>query len=86
MDLVQVAKSVLATKQGCDVSNQCDKKKGKVIQRNYVMNDVGALRRAHVGISIISNPEVEAKQRNVSKAMSQMKADKKKDKKNKNNL
>ena len=44
-------------------------------------NDVGALRRAHVGISIISNPEVEAKQRNVSKAMSQAKADKKKDKK-----
>ncbi len=46
-------------------------------------NDVGALRRAHVGISIISNPEVEAKQRNVSKAVSQAKAEKKKDKKKK---
>jgi len=44
-------------------------------------NDVGALRRAHVGISIISAPEVEAKQRSVSKAMSRAKAEKKKKKK-----
>lgn len=41
-------------------------------------NDVGALRRAHVGISIISAPEVEAKQRSASKAMSKVKADHKK--------
>ena len=46
-------------------------------------NDVGALRRAHVGISIISAPEVEAKQRSVTKAMSQAKAEKKKDRKKK---
>ena len=31
-------------------------------------NDVGALKRAHVGISIVSAPEVEAKQREYSKA------------------
>jgi cation-transporting ATPase 13A1 len=46
-------------------------------------NDVGALRRAHVGISIISAPEVEAKQRSATKAMSQVKAEKKKDRKKK---
>ena len=46
-------------------------------------NDVGALRRAHVGISIISSPEVEAKQRSVSKAVSQAKAEKKKERKKK---
>ena len=45
MDLILVAKSVLATKQGSDVANKSDKKMGKVIQRNYVMNDVGALRK-----------------------------------------
>lgn len=46
-------------------------------------NDVGALRRAHVGISIISAPEVEAKQRSATKAMSQVKADHKKERKKK---
>jgi len=42
-------------------------------------NDVGALRRAHVGISIISAPEVEAKQRSATKAMSKIKAKQKKE-------
>jgi cation-transporting ATPase 13A1 len=36
-------------------------------------NDVGALKRAHVGISIISAPEVEAKQRKAAKKMSKLK-------------
>ena len=47
-------------------------------------NDVGALRRAHVGISIISAPEVEAKERSAKKAMSQVKAKQKKERKKKN--
>lgn len=42
-------------------------------------NDVGALRRAHVGISIISAPEVEAKQRSATEAISQCKAQQKKE-------
>jgi len=46
-------------------------------------NDVGALRRAHVGISIISAPEVEAKQRSATKALSQIKAEQKKERKKK---
>ena len=33
-------------------------------------NDVGALRRAHVGISLISAPEVESKQRKAAAALS----------------
>jgi magnesium-transporting ATPase (P-type) len=36
-------------------------------------NDVGALKRAHVGISIISAPEVEAKQRKASTKLSEAK-------------
>ena len=40
-------------------------------------NDVGALKRAHVGISIISAPEVEAKQRKASDTLNQMKKKKK---------
>lgn len=36
-------------------------------------NDVGALKRAHVGISIVSAPEVEAKQREASKSISRAK-------------
>ena len=46
-------------------------------------NDVGALRRSHVGISIISDPEVEAKQRAFSKILSRAKADQKKERKKK---
>lgn len=46
-------------------------------------NDVGALRRSHVGISIISDPEVEAKQRAFSKTLSRAKADQKKERKKK---
>jgi cation-transporting ATPase 13A1 len=44
-------------------------------------NDVGALRRAHVGISIISAPEVEAKQRSATEAISRAKAQQKKERK-----
>lgn len=44
-------------------------------------NDVGALRRAHVGISIISAPEVEAKQRSATEAISRAKAQHKKERK-----
>ncbi len=44
-------------------------------------NDVGALRRAHVGISLISSPVVEAKQRAASAAMSRERLEKKKAKK-----
>ena len=36
-------------------------------------NDVGALKRAHVGISIVSAPEVEAKQREASHSINQAK-------------
>ncbi|MGK3749170.1 MAG: cation-transporting ATPase 13A1 [Bacillariaceae sp.] len=46
-------------------------------------NDVGALRRAHVGISIISSPEVEAKQRAVTKTMSQARSEQKRERKKK---
>ena len=47
-------------------------------------NDVGALRRAHVGISIISAPEVEAKQRSATKTVLQVKSEQKKGRKRKN--
>ncbi|KAL7577622.1 hypothetical protein ACA910_015141 [Epithemia clementina (nom. ined.)] len=40
-------------------------------------NDVGALKRAHVGISIISAPDVEAKQRDASETMSRIRRKKK---------
>ena len=46
-------------------------------------NDVGALRRAHVGISIISAPEVEAKQRSATETISKFKAEQKKERKDK---
>jgi cation-transporting ATPase 13A1 len=46
-------------------------------------NDVGALRRAHVGISIISAPEVEAKQRSATEAISRVKAEHKRERKEK---
>jgi len=46
-------------------------------------NDVGALRRAHVGISIISAPEVEAKQRLAVDTISQAKAEQRKERKKK---
>ena len=50
-------------------------------------NDVGALKRAHVGISILSAPELESKQReataNIKKASKAKKKDGKKSKKNK---
>eukprot|EP00977_Amphora_coffeiformis_P013872 scaffold3763_cov165-Amphora_coffeaeformis.AAC.23 len=44
-------------------------------------NDVGALKRAHVGISIVSAPEVEAKQREASQSISRSKKKGKKSKK-----
>jgi cation-transporting ATPase 13A1 len=44
-------------------------------------NDVGALRRAHVGISLISAPEVEAKQRAAATALSEERLKQKKAKK-----
>ena len=44
-------------------------------------NDVGALRRAHVGISIISAPEVEAKQRSASATLARLKAEEKRERK-----
>jgi cation-transporting ATPase 13A1 len=47
-------------------------------------NDVGALRRAHVGISIISSPEVEAKQRLASGTISRLKKERRKAKSSKN--
>jgi hypothetical protein len=37
--------SVLPTNPGSDVNNKDARKKGKVVQRNYVMNDLGALRK-----------------------------------------
>jgi manganese-transporting P-type ATPase len=40
-------------------------------------NDVGALKRAHVGISIISAPDIEAKQRDANNKLSRAKARKK---------
>ena len=43
-------------------------------------NDVGALRRAHVGVSIISAPEIEAKHRSAAKAMKRAKSERKKGK------
>jgi cation-transporting ATPase 13A1 len=46
-------------------------------------NDIGALRRAHVGISIISAPEVEAKQRSAKETISKFKAEQKKERKEK---
>ena len=36
---------VVKTKKTGDISNQVSGKKGKVIQRNYVMNDLGALKK-----------------------------------------
>jgi cation-transporting ATPase 13A1 len=39
-------------------------------------NDVGALKRAHVGISIISDPEIEAKQREAGHKLSRARGDK----------
>jgi manganese-transporting P-type ATPase len=44
-------------------------------------NDVGALRRAHVGISIISSPAVEAKQRSANETLSRIKAEEKRERK-----
>jgi cation-transporting ATPase 13A1 len=44
-------------------------------------NDVGALKRAHVGISIISAPELEAKQRKATEALSDLKAEEKRERK-----
>jgi manganese-transporting P-type ATPase len=44
-------------------------------------NDVGALRRAHVGISLISAPEVEAKQRAAAAALSEERIQQRKAKK-----
>lgn len=44
-------------------------------------NDVGALKRAYVGISIISAPAVEKKQREATATIVRMKADDKKDRK-----
>jgi manganese-transporting P-type ATPase len=43
-------------------------------------NDVGALKRAHVGISIISAPEIEAKQRDASSKLAKAKSAKSKKK------
>jgi manganese-transporting P-type ATPase len=47
-------------------------------------NDVGALKRAHVGISIISAPVVEKKQREATATIVRIKADEKKGKKSAN--
>jgi cation-transporting ATPase 13A1 len=46
-------------------------------------NDVGALKRAHVGISIISAPGVESKQREANATISRVKAEKKRERKGK---
>ena len=45
MESIEVAKSDLVTKQGSEVSSKDDQKRGKVSQRNYVMNDLAALRK-----------------------------------------
>lgn len=42
-------------------------------------NDVGALKQAHVGVSIISVPDLEAKQRNASDVISAAKAEEKRE-------
>lgn len=44
-------------------------------------NDVGALKRAHVGISIISAPEVESKQREATQEIARVKAEEKRERK-----
>ena len=43
-------------------------------------NDVGALKQAHVGVSIISVPELEAKERTANEALATLKRGKKKEK------
>ena len=45
MEVTPVVKSVLLTKQSGEVSGNNTKKRGKVVQRNYAMNDLGALRK-----------------------------------------
>jgi cation-transporting ATPase 13A1 len=44
-------------------------------------NDVGALKQAHVGVSIISEPDLEAKQRTANETISAVKAEEKKEQK-----
>lgn len=44
-------------------------------------NDVGALKRAHVGISIISAPELESKHREATATLAKVKAEQKRDRK-----
>ncbi|KAL7536758.1 hypothetical protein ACHAXR_007376 [Thalassiosira sp. AJA248-18] len=44
-------------------------------------NDVGALKQAHVGVSIISVPDLEAKQRSANDVISAVKAEEKKERK-----
>ena len=44
-------------------------------------NDVGALKQAHVGISIVSVPDLEAKQRNADDAISAVKAEERRERK-----
>jgi len=44
-------------------------------------NDVGALKQAHVGVSIISVPDVESKQRSANDVISAVKAEEKKERK-----
>ena len=45
MESNENAKSVLAEKHDSEVSSKDDQKRGKVVQRNYVLNDIGALRK-----------------------------------------
>ena len=44
-------------------------------------NDVGALKQAHVGVSIISVPDLEAKQRSANETISAVRAEDKKERK-----
>lgn len=46
-------------------------------------NDVGALKRAHVGVSIVSVPDLEAKQRDASDEINAVRAEEKKERKKK---
>ena len=48
MDVISLASQQLdsvSLNPNTDVSSKPDAKKGKVVQRNYVMNDVGALKK-----------------------------------------
>ena len=45
MDVIEIEKNQPVVDQISEIANQDARKKGKIVQKNYVMNDLGALRK-----------------------------------------